>query len=134
ALGIDREKAGRRVIEVVNRVLQLLEHTLLALAVAGHVSNGPHGSPPGPTGPPRRPERAHPQPKPSRRLAVRSDDTYLLLVPCAVTARLEETIDRLRDIRIADEHALDRANILSSRRARKRPVGRIGVKDAPVGI
>ena len=31
--GIDREEAGRRVVEIVDRVLQLLEDVLLALAL-----------------------------------------------------------------------------------------------------
>ena len=41
AVAIDREEAGRRVIEIVDGVLQLLEDVLLALAVARHVGDGP---------------------------------------------------------------------------------------------
>ena len=37
ALGIDGEEAGRRVIEIVDGVLQLLKDVLLPLALAGHV-------------------------------------------------------------------------------------------------
>jgi hypothetical protein len=43
AVGIDGEEAGRRVIEIVDGVLQLLEDVLLALAVARHVGDGPQG-------------------------------------------------------------------------------------------
>ena len=39
---IDREEAARRVIEIFDRVLQFLEHVLLALAVAGDVGDRPH--------------------------------------------------------------------------------------------
>ncbi len=42
ATGIDREEAGRRMIEIVDGVLQLLEHVFLALAVARHVGDRPH--------------------------------------------------------------------------------------------
>ncbi|OIQ67549.1 hypothetical protein GALL_508720 [mine drainage metagenome] len=40
--GIDRKEAARRMIEVFDRVLQLLEHILLPFAVAGDVGNRPH--------------------------------------------------------------------------------------------
>ena len=43
-LRIDREEAGRRVIEIVDGVLQFLEDVLLALAVARHVGDGPDAS------------------------------------------------------------------------------------------
>ena len=43
ALGIDREEAGRRVIEIVDRVLQFLEDVLLPLAVARDVGDRPDG-------------------------------------------------------------------------------------------
>ena len=39
---IDREESARRVIEIFDRVLQFLEHVLLALAVAGDVGDRPH--------------------------------------------------------------------------------------------
>ena len=40
--GIDREEAGRRVVEIIDGVLQFLEHVFLALAVARHVGDRPH--------------------------------------------------------------------------------------------
>ena len=42
AAGIDREEPARRMIEIFDRVLQFLEHVLLALAVAGDVGDRPH--------------------------------------------------------------------------------------------
>src|SRR5262249_12968151 len=131
---IDRKKTGGRMIEIVNRLLELLEYILLALAVAGHVGDGPHRALPGRGRIARRPEGAHPQPQPSHRVAVPGGDPHLLLQSPAVAARLEQTIDRLRNIRIADEYALDRPDVLYSARARKCPVGRIGVNNAPIGV
>ena len=43
AVGIDREEAGRRVIEIVDGVLQFLEDVLLPLAVARDVGDRPRG-------------------------------------------------------------------------------------------
>ena len=42
ARGIDREEPARRMIEILDRVLQFLEHVLLPLAVAGDVGNRPY--------------------------------------------------------------------------------------------
>ncbi len=42
AIGIDREETGRRVVEIVDGVLQLLKHVFLAFTVAGHIGDGPH--------------------------------------------------------------------------------------------
>ena len=39
--GIDREEAGRRMVEIVDGVLQFLEDVLLALAIARDVGDGP---------------------------------------------------------------------------------------------
>ena len=41
AVAIDREEAGRRVVEIVDGVLQLPENIFLALAVSRHVADGP---------------------------------------------------------------------------------------------
>ncbi len=43
ARGVDGEEAGRRVIEIVDGVLQFLEDVFLALAVARHVGDDPDG-------------------------------------------------------------------------------------------
>ena len=41
---LEREEAGRRVVEVVDRVLQLLKNVLLVLALAGDVGDQPAGA------------------------------------------------------------------------------------------
>src|SRR5258708_30268390 len=84
AVAIDREKAGRRMIQIVDRVLQLLEHVLLARAVAGHIGDGPYRGLPWATSVNRRPERTHPQAEPPRGLPARSGDPHLLLNPPAI--------------------------------------------------
>ena len=42
ARGIDREEPARRMVEIFDRMLQLLKHMLLPLAVAGDVGNRPY--------------------------------------------------------------------------------------------
>jgi hypothetical protein len=92
-------------IEIVDGVLELLEHVLLALAVAGDVGNGPHrrsglaGSPSGRTvpKPPRGPARP----------AIRTPPAAAAppAPPCAD--------DRPPPTWVADEHALDRRTFSS---------------------
>ena len=41
AIGVDRDEAGRRVVEIVDRVLELLEDVLLALALGRDVGDRP---------------------------------------------------------------------------------------------
>jgi hypothetical protein len=50
AVGIDREKAGRRMIEIVDGVLQLLKHIFVALEFSGDVGDVPYGQPHGAPG------------------------------------------------------------------------------------
>ena len=124
ARGIDREEAARRVIEIFDRVLQLLEHVLLALAVAGDVGDRPH-----------RisgfalalPERAHPHPQPAAMAAVLAGDAHLFLLPLAFARRLEQAEHRFRHIGIADEDALHRAHILRAGCARQRQIGGVEI-------
>src|SRR5207237_5697907 len=97
---IDREEARGRVVEIVDRVLEALEGGLVAVAVARHVGYRPH----------RRArvaaalaERAHAQPQPARGLPAQSGDAHLLLEPAALARRLDQPVDRLRDLGIAEE-------------------------------
>ena len=116
--GIDREEAARRMIEIFDRVLQFLEHVLLALAVAGDVGDRPH-----------RvfrlalalAERADPHPQPAALAAVGPGDADLFLLPLAFARRLEQAEHRLGDIGIADEDPLDRTRVLQAGRARSAP-------------
>ena len=122
--GIDREEATRRVIEIFDRVLELLEHVLLALAVAGDVGDRPHrifgfalaGA-----------ERAHAHPQPAALAAVMAGDAHLFLLPLTFARRLEQAEHRFGDIGIADEDALDRPHVLRAGGAGQRQIGRIGI-------
>ena len=124
--GVDREETARRVIEIFDRVLQLLEHVLLPLAVAGDIGDRPH-----------RvfrlalalAERTHPHPEPAAVGAVGAGKTNLFLLALAFARRLQQPEHRLRHVGIADEDALDRANVLRRRRARQRQIGGIGIDD-----
>src|SRR5262249_45542460 len=86
AVGLGREEAGGRVVEVVDRLLQLLEHVLVPLEFARHVGERPH----------RHArllfaftERAHADAQPARRLALVRADAHLLLPAAAFARRLE---------------------------------------------
>ena len=125
--GIDREETGRRVVEIIDGVLQLLEHILLTLAFARHVGDRPDrhlgivlaG-----------PERPHPQAQPARRLAARARDAHFFHQPALLARRLEQAIDRFRNVGVADEHPLDRPDILAVGGADQVEIGGVGVEHA----
>ncbi len=131
ACGVDREEAARRVVEVFDRVLQFLEHILLAFAVAGDVGNRPH-----------RvfglalalAERPNPHPQPAAMAAVGAGDADLFLLPLAFACRLEQPEHRFRYIGIADENPLHRANVVRRRRPREREIGRVGIGHVTAGV
>ena len=124
ARGADREEAARRMVEIFDRVLQLLEYVLLPLAVAGDVGDRPH-----------RvfrlalacAERPDPHPQPAAVRAVGARDADLFLLPLAFARRLEQAKHRLRHIGIADEHPLHRAHVLRARSPRERQIGGVGI-------
>ena len=128
---VDREEAARRVIEIFDRVLQLLKHVLLPLAVAGDIGNRPH-----------RifrlalalAERTDPHPEPAAVGAVGAGETDLFLLALAFARRLEQPEHRFRHVGIADENPLHRANVLRARGPRERQIGRIGISDMAAGI
>ena len=127
ARGIDREEAGRRVVEIVDGVLQLLEDVLLPLALARDVGDRPD----------RHAlvalalaERAHAQPQPARRLRRGAGQAHLLLQAAAFARRLQQPVDRLGNVRIADEHPLDRPHVVVVGGAGQVEIGGIGVEDA----
>ena len=129
--GIDREEAARRVIEIFDGVLQFLEHVFLALAVAGDIGDRPH----------RvfrlalvRSERTNPHAQPAAVAAVGACDADFFLLAFSFTRGLEQAEHRFRHIGIADEDALDRADILRARRAGQRQIGRIGIDDMAARI
>ena len=61
-------------------------------------------------------------------------DAHLFLLPLAFPRRLEQTEYRLRDIRIADEHPLNRPRLKRTRRSRERKIGRVGIHNVSLGI
>ena len=116
---IDREEAARRMIEIFDRVLQFLEDVFLPLAVAGDVGDRPH-----------RVFRLRAWPSPSGRTRMRSQrpwppslarDADFFLLALAFARRFQQAEHRLRHIGIADEDALDRANILRRSPRRSAP-------------
>ena len=129
--GIDREEAARRMVEVFDRVLQLLEHVLLPFAVAGDVGNRPHRIFRLALAPAERPN-LHPQP--AAVAAILACDTHLFLLPLAFASRLEEPEHRFRYIGIADENPLHRADVVHRRRPREREIGRVGIGHVTAGI
>ena len=131
AFAIDGKEPGRRVIEIVDRVLQFLKDILLPLALAGDVGQRPDREA---ALAPALGERPHPQPQPARRPAMHPGDAHLLLQALAFTRRLEEPVDRFGRVGVADEHALDRAHVPRIRGADQIEIGGIGVDDAAAAI
>ena len=121
---IDREEPARRVIEIFDGVLQLLEHVLLPLAVAGDVGDRPH-----------RvfrlvlalAERANPHPEPAAMGSLGACNPHLLLLPLALAPRLEQAKHCFGDIRITNEDPLNGPHILGTCGARQREIGSIGI-------
>ena len=93
-------------IEIVDRVLQFLKDILLALALARHVGQRPNRQAAVAAA---LAERPHPQPQPARRPALQAGDPHLFLQALAFARRLEQPVDGLRRVCVADEHPLHRA-------------------------
>ena len=117
-------------IEIVDGVLQFLEHIFLALALARDVGERPHGHAVAAA----LAERADAEPQPPRRPALGGGDAHLLLQPLAFPRRLEEAIDRFGGVGIADENALDRPQVLGIDGVDQIEIGGIGVDDPAVGV
>ncbi len=112
AVALRREEARRRMVEIVDGVLQFLEDVLMPLKLARHVGERPD----------RHArfalafaERAHAHTQPASGLAAVRADPHLLLQAAAFARRLEQPIDRFRHPRIADEGTLDRPHVLGDR-------------------
>ena len=127
ALGVGGEETRRRVIEIIDGVLQFLKHVLLALELAGDVGNRPY----------RHPllalaftERAHAHAQPAAGLALVAADPDLLLQATAFARRLEQPVDGLRNAGIAHEHAFDRPHVVDVGGRDEIEIGDIGVDHA----
>ncbi len=129
--GIDREEAGRRVVEIVDGVLQFLEDVFLPLELAGDVGDRPHRELGFALALAERPH-AHAQPAPG--LAAHRIDAHLLLQAAAFARRLEQAEHRFRDAGIADEHPLDRPHVVGAGGLDQPQIGGVGVDDAPGGV
>jgi len=119
------------VIEIFDRVPQLLEHVLLALAVAGDVGDRPHRIFRVPLA---RTERAHAHPKPAAVSAVVAGDPDLLLLPLAFARGFQEAKYRFRDIGIADEHPLDRPHVLRAGSSSQPEIGVVEIDDVAARV
>ena len=94
-------------VEIVDRVLQFLEDVFLLLAIARHVGDGPDRG----AGIAALAARPHPQAQPPARLALLPADADFLLQPPPLARGLQQPVDRLRNIGIADKDPLDRPHL-----------------------
>src|SRR6202000_2089162 len=112
------------VVEIFDRVLQLLEYVFLALAVAGDVGDRPH-----------RvfrlalalAERPDPHPQPAAMIAVIAGNADFLLLTLALARSFQQPEHGFRYIGIADEDPLHRTHVLRGRSSRQRQISRIGI-------
>ena len=127
AVGLGRKEPGGRMVEVVDRVLQLLKHVLVPLELPRHVGQRPH----------RHArfalafaERAYADAQPASGLAFVRAGAHLFLPAPALARGLEQAIDRFRNAGIADEHALDRTHVVEAGGLGEAQIGGIGIEDA----
>src|SRR5262249_14370965 len=127
SLAIDGKEARGSMVEVIDRMLKLLEDVLLAFEIARDVGDDPDAHA-------REAlvlaEWAHPHAQPPARLVRAAGDSHLLLQRTAFASGLEQTIDRFRNPGIPDEHALDRSRVAWAGCSRQIEIGPIG-KDYP---
>ena len=79
-------------------------------------------------------ERPHLEAQPTRRPALGAGDAHFLLQALAFARGLEQPVDGLGSVRIADEHALDRPHVVGVRRIDEFEIGGVGVNDAPLAV
>ena len=117
---LEREEAGRRMVEIVDGVLQLLKNVLLVLALARDVGDEPADMRIRPAGR----ADAHPVPaRPVRPPADAAGHADLLGGAAALVGRHRQPVDRFRGVRIVGEEPLDGMQLLRALRAGKLQVG-----------
>ena len=131
ALRIHGEKARRRVIQIIDGVLQFLKDVFLTFALAGDIGDRPDREVPrvhafG--------KRTYAQPQPAGRAARQAGDPHFLLQSLSFARRFKEPVDRLGGIRIADEDALHRPQFAAIGGVDKIQIGGISVNHAPVPL
>ena len=117
-------------VEVVDGVLQFLEDILLTFALARNVGNRPDRATVMTAGL----KRLNAQPDPTRRLAPHAGKTNFLLQAAALARALEQSVDRLRDLRFADEGAFHRPDVVGVDDIHQLAVGGVGIDHPPGGI
>ena len=118
-------------IEIIDGVLQFLKDIFLPLALARDVGQRPHRQA---RVAPAAAERTDLETQPARRPALHAGDAHLLLQALAFACRLEQPIDRLRGVGIADEGALDRPHVVGIRGIDEIEIGGIGIDHAAVAV
>ena len=118
-------------VEIVDRVLQLLKYILVPLEIARHIREGPHRD--------ARvaftfAERAHADAQPASVLADVSIDAHLLLGTAPFPRSLEQTVHGFGNSGIAHEGPLDRAHIAGVGRPDEFKIGSVGVNHAAIRI
>ena len=109
AFVIDREESGRRVIEIVDGVLQFLKDIFLVRALARHIGQRPDRQPAVAAAVAERPDA---KPQPARRPAFGAGDADFFLQALAVSCCFQQPVDRLGRVGVADKGALDRPHVI----------------------
>src|SRR5579872_4617219 len=131
AADVGGEEAGWGMIEVIDGALQLLKNVFLPLAVARDVVKRPDREI---AGVGRAPQRANAHPQPARRPTMGRGDADFFLQPTALASRLEQPIDRLRGVRIANEDSLHRAGVASVGSPDQVEIRGITINHAPIAV
>ncbi len=132
AVAIGREEPGGSMVEIVDRMLEILKEAFVAVMLARLVGHRPD----------RRPRlwrrlRAAARECGTRRrpLAVqRRGEAQFLARALARLGRLRQPVDGLGDVRRPGEQALDRLQFAARTRARQRAIGFVGVKNARFAV
>ena len=132
AIRLGREKPSRRVIEIVDRVLEILEEGFMPGVVARLIRDRPRHQ--AVLGDALERANANAIPGGVGLAARRRRETKLLARAPAGFRRLRQAIKGFRDVRRASEQTFDRTQVGRRRRARKRAVGVIGVDDARFAV
>ncbi len=127
AVGLGGEKARRRMVEIVDRVLKILEKGLMPVVVARLIRDRPHHQAVSRHALER--TNANAVPGDLALAARRRRETKLLARAPAGFRRLRQAINGFRDVRRAGEQTFDRTQVACRGRARKRAIGVVGVDD-----
>src|SRR5258708_19748906 len=113
-------------VQVVNGVLECLENVFLTLAVARHVGDRPHGH--------ARIASAlakwtHPHAHPTAAVCRRAGNPHFFLQTTAFARGLEQSVDRLRNVGVADEYSFDRLRFIDAASAGQIEISILAIKN-----